>query len=65
MEDMEQLDGIQCKGLVLKMITGLKQICNHPDNHLKKSLANLTVAAGEKWIGDLTNSELREIFRLE
>ena len=36
MEDMEQLDGIQCKGLVLKMITGLKQICNHPDNYLKK-----------------------------
>ena len=65
MEDMEQLDGIQCKGLVLKMITGLKQICNHPDNYLKQSLANLTVAAGEKWIGDLTNSELREIFRLE
>ena len=36
MEDIEQLDGIQCKGLVLKMITGLKQICNHPDNYLKK-----------------------------
>ncbi len=29
-------DGIQRKGLVLKMITSLKQICNHPDNFMKK-----------------------------
>ncbi|MCX6277938.1 MAG: hypothetical protein NT004_07560 [Bacteroidetes bacterium] len=30
----------------------------------KKELANLTVASGEKWIGELSNSELNEIFRL-
>lgn len=30
----------------------------------KKELANLTVANGEKWIGDLTNSELKELVEL-
>jgi len=35
-EEIEQLEGIQRRGMVLKMITALKQICNHPDNYLKK-----------------------------
>ncbi len=39
-EDIEQLDGIQRRGMVLKMITSLKQICNHPDNFLKKGSAD-------------------------
>lgn len=30
----------------------------------KKDLANLTVTAGEKWIGELSNKELREIVSL-
>jgi uncharacterized Zn finger protein/superfamily II DNA or RNA helicase len=30
----------------------------------KKELANLTVATGEKWVGDLTDKELRELVRL-
>jgi SNF2 family DNA or RNA helicase len=30
----------------------------------KKHLAELTVATGENWIGDLSNKELREIFEL-
>jgi len=29
----------------------------------KRHLADMTVAAGESWIGKLSNSELREIFR--
>jgi SNF2 family DNA or RNA helicase len=28
----------------------------------KKNLANLTVASGEKWIGELSNEELKEVF---
>ncbi|MFI3269223.1 MAG: C-terminal helicase domain-containing protein [Rikenellaceae bacterium] len=28
----------------------------------KRHLANMTVSSGEKWIGELSNSELREIF---
>ena len=39
-DDIEQLDGIQRRGMVLKMITALKQICNHPDNYLKKGLGD-------------------------
>ena len=30
----------------------------------KKSLANLTVGSGEKWIGELSNEELKEVFSL-
>jgi uncharacterized Zn finger protein len=30
----------------------------------KKALANLTVATGEQWIGDLSNNELRQLFAL-
>ena len=40
LEEIEQLDGIQRRGMVLKMITALKQICNHPDNFLKKGKAD-------------------------
>ncbi|MEI6683319.1 MAG: SNF2-related protein [Bacteroidota bacterium] len=39
-EEIELLDGIQRRGMVLKMITALKQICNHPDNYLKKGNAD-------------------------
>ena len=31
----------------------------------KRELANMTVSTGEKWIGDLSNSELSEMMRLE
>ncbi len=30
----------------------------------KKNLANLTVASGEKWIGELSNEEMKEVFAL-
>jgi SNF2 family DNA or RNA helicase len=30
----------------------------------KKELANLTVAAGEKWVGDLSDNELKQLFTL-
>ncbi len=36
LNSIEGADGIQRRGLVLKMITALKQICNHPGNYLKK-----------------------------
>lgn len=31
----------------------------------KKELANLTVASGENWLGDMTNDDLKELVRLE
>ncbi len=36
MKSIEDLDGISRKGQVLKLITALKQICNHPKHFLKK-----------------------------
>jgi hypothetical protein len=30
----------------------------------KRDLANLTVTAGESWVGNLSNAELKEIFTL-
>jgi SNF2 family DNA or RNA helicase len=30
----------------------------------KKELANMTVQTGEKWIGELSNKELRELVQL-
>ncbi len=40
METVESADGIQRKGLVLKLITALKQVCNHPKHFLKKGKAD-------------------------
>ncbi|NRA48259.1 MAG: DEAD/DEAH box helicase family protein, partial [Phaeodactylibacter sp.] len=36
MKTIELSEGIERKGLVLKLITALKQICNHPKQFLKK-----------------------------
>ena len=36
MLEIESTDGISRKGQVLKLITALKQVCNHPANYLKK-----------------------------
>ena len=34
-EKLEQLEGIERRGLVLALLTKLKQICNHPDQFVK------------------------------
>lgn len=39
MKDIEQAEGIARRGMVLKLITALKQICNHPKQFLKKGEA--------------------------
>ena len=40
MKDIEQAEGIARRGMVLKLITALKQICNHPRQFLKKGDAS-------------------------
>lgn len=40
MEDIDKSEGIARKGLILKLITALKQICNHPRQFLKKGDAS-------------------------
>ncbi len=39
MAEIETSEGIDRKGLVLKLISSLKQICNHPVNYIKKGEA--------------------------
>ncbi|MBE2208028.1 MAG: DEAD/DEAH box helicase family protein [Saprospiraceae bacterium] len=39
MKKIENSDGIERRGLVLQLITTLKQICNHPAQYLKKGPA--------------------------
>ncbi|MBO5947979.1 DEAD/DEAH box helicase [bacterium] len=36
MEQIQSESGINRRGMILKLITSLKQICNHPFNYLKK-----------------------------
>lgn len=37
MAKIEESEGIARRGLVLKLLTGLKQICNHPAQYLRQS----------------------------
>jgi len=37
MDRIAQVDDLARRGLVLKMLTGLKQICNHPAHYLKQA----------------------------
>ncbi|MBF0467141.1 MAG: DEAD/DEAH box helicase family protein [Nitrospirae bacterium] len=39
MKEIEESEGINRKGLIFKLITSLKQICNHPVNYTKKGKA--------------------------
>src|SRR5258708_17717980 len=38
MEAMEAAEGIERAGLVFKLLTALKQICNHPAQYLKQNV---------------------------
>jgi len=40
MKTIEKMEGMQRKGTVLKLITALKQVCNHPRQFLKKGAAD-------------------------
>ncbi|MEI6533506.1 MAG: DEAD/DEAH box helicase [Candidatus Roizmanbacteria bacterium] len=40
MKDVEKADGIERRGLILKLITSLKQVCNHPSQYLRKNEIN-------------------------
>ncbi|MCU1351601.1 MAG: family helicase [Acidimicrobiales bacterium] len=37
LEQVEKAEGMARRGLVLKLLTGLKQICNHPAQYLKQA----------------------------
>ncbi|MDJ0625624.1 MAG: DEAD/DEAH box helicase [Candidatus Caenarcaniphilales bacterium] len=41
MNKIEESEGIERKGLILKLITSLKQVCNHPAHFLKQEFADV------------------------
>ncbi|MQS01493.1 DEAD/DEAH box helicase, partial [Streptomyces alkaliterrae] len=47
MDRIRDSEGINRSGLVLKLLTGLKQICNHPAHFLKEDNAVLTGRSGK------------------
>ncbi|QIQ05305.1 DEAD/DEAH box helicase [Streptomyces liangshanensis] len=47
MAAIEAAEGIARRGLVMKLLTALKQICNHPAQYLKEDTARLTGRSGK------------------
>lgn len=53
MKSIELAEGIAKKGLILKLITALKQVCNHPKQFLKKGEANPALSGKSTQLMDL------------
>ena len=53
MEAIDKAEGIARKGLVLKLITALKQVCNHPKHFLKKGEEDPTLSGKATLLFDL------------
>ncbi|TDQ46327.1 DEAD/DEAH box helicase [Actinorugispora endophytica] len=47
MERIREADGMARRGLVMKLLTGLKQICNHPAQYLKEAGGRLDGRSGK------------------
>ncbi|MGA8988214.1 DEAD/DEAH box helicase [Aeromicrobium sp.] len=52
MSQIESAQGIQRRGLVVKLLTQLKQICNHPAQFLREPDSRLTGRAGKLGVFD-------------
>ncbi|MGP4004251.1 DEAD/DEAH box helicase, partial [Streptomyces sp. 8N706] len=44
---IEEAEGMARRGLVMKLLTALKQICNHPAQYLKEAAPGLTARSGK------------------
>jgi SNF2 family DNA or RNA helicase len=58
LQQVEEKEAIERRGLILKLLTGLKQICNHPSQYLKLS----DIKADESGKTELLLDLLRQIF---
>ncbi|MFT5265304.1 MAG: putative Zn finger protein [Polaribacter sp.] len=56
LETIAKTEGIERKGLVLKLITALKQVCNHPVQFLKKGDADPTASGKTQMLFNLMRS---------
>lgn len=53
LKTIEKAEGINRKGLILKLITALKQICNHPTHFLKRGEADPLLSGKASMLFDL------------
>lgn len=53
MKKIEDSTGIERRGMVLKLITALKQVCNHPRQFLKKGKSDATLSGKAMFLMDL------------
>ncbi len=58
MSEIENSEGIQRRGAVLKLLTNLKQVCNHPANFLKDNNYNIRLSGKSELLFEL----LKNIF---
>ncbi|MFF7840683.1 DEAD/DEAH box helicase [Streptomyces ossamyceticus] len=47
MAEIARADGMERRGLIVKLLTGLKQICNHPAQFLKEEQPRITGRSGK------------------
>jgi SNF2 family DNA or RNA helicase/uncharacterized Zn finger protein len=53
MKKVEESTGIERRGMVLKLITALKQVCNHPRQFLKKGKGDAAISGKAMFLMDL------------
>lgn len=58
MAKIENSEGIERRGLVLKLITALKQVCNHPRQFLKKGSDSVVLSGKAMFLIDLVEQIL-------
>jgi len=58
MKTIKGTEGINRKGLVLKLITALKQVCNHPKQFLKKGDSDPTLSGKSQLLFDIISQTL-------
>ena len=60
MQAVETAEGVARKGIVLKLITALKQVCNHPKQFLKKGDADPALSGKTQLLFDLMKQILEK-----
>ncbi len=60
LEKIKSSEGIERKGLVLKLITALKQVCNHPAHFLKKGAVEPAYSGKSMLLMDLMTDILEQ-----
>ncbi|MEN0002565.1 MAG: DEAD/DEAH box helicase, partial [Bacteroidota bacterium] len=58
MKQVEEAEGINRRGLILKLITALKQVCNHPAHFLKKGDVHTNLSGKTKLLIPLLRQTL-------